>query len=149
MKWLISLLFLIGLTFSTFAQMANPVTWSFHAEQVNGEEFNLHFNAAIKGNWHIYSQYIDDGGPVPTSFRYEDPSQFIALGKTTESGHKKEGFDSLFDMNVITFSESVDFIQRIKVNNESQYIKGQVEFMVCNEESCLPPTQVEFRIALK
>ena len=131
------------------AQMPSPVSWSFSSDHITGKEYELHFTADIEGDWHIYSQFIDDGGPVPTSFQYEETDHFTKLGKTEEKGDRKEGFDALFEMNVIKFSKAVDFVQRIKVNDSNKMIRGQVEFMVCNEESCLPPKKVDFSIPLK
>ena len=149
MKVLFYGLVLVCLHAQLSAQMPSPVSWSFTAEHVSDDEVNLHFKAEIDGDWNIYSQFIDEGGPVPTSFDFEEADHFTKIGKAEERGNKKEGFDTIFEMQVIKFSKSVDFVQQVKVKDFDKSINGQVEFMVCNEESCLPPKRVDFSIPLK
>lgn len=139
---------LLCLVTSIFAQMSSPVSWTFEAKPIDASHFELHMTAAITGDWNIYSQYIDEGGPVPTAFSYEDGDHFELVGKCEEKGDRKEGFDDLFEMDVIKFAKQVDFVQKVSVKNGTKQIKGSVEFMVCNDESCLPPKLVDFTIDL-
>lgn len=146
-----SLTHLIGfllISISGFGQIMNPVEWSFTSNHLQGDEYELVFKARIDGDWNIYSQYIDEGGPVPTNFQYDNADDFELTGKNQEVGNKKAGFDALFDMQVIKFAKKVDFVQKVKVKDIAQSITGKIEFMVCNEESCLPPRMVDFSISL-
>lgn len=147
MKKLI-LLSLLAISAIHIAAQPNPVHWAFSATPLEGGIYELHFTAKIDGNWNLYSQFIEEGGPVPTSFTYSDLENFTLEGKCKENGNKKEGFDSMFDMDVIKFGKKVDFVQVIKLKNQLPAIKGSVEFMVCNDETCLPPRSVNFSIDL-
>ncbi|MCC6724166.1 MAG: thioredoxin family protein [Saprospiraceae bacterium] len=110
------------------------------------------FKATIDEGWYVYSQYLEgDDGPVKTSFTYDKGSHFALVGKNTESSsHRKELNDPLFDnMKVIKFAEKVTFTQKVKVSDASKPISGYLEFMTCNNERCLPPTEVDFSFQIK
>ena len=98
----------------------------------------------------MYSQYTADDGPVPTSINYDEISGIELIGKTTESGSKKEGMDPFFGVNVIKFTADKPFVieQKIKVINASKPIVGYVNFMACDNEKCLPPTDAEFTLRI-
>ncbi len=148
--WTLSLL--LAFAVAAFGQIHNPVKWSFSSKQLNDTEFNLVFTADIEDGWYVYSQYLEsDDGPVKTSFTFDKGSHFSTVGKNAESSaHRKEMNDPLFDdMKVIKFSEKVTFTQKVKVTDISKPISGYLEFMTCNNERCLPPTEVDFSFQLK
>ncbi len=148
--WTLSLL--LAFSALAFGQIHNPVKWSFSSKQLNDTEFNLVFTADIEDGWYVYSQYLEgDDGPVKTSFTYEKGSHFSLVGKNAESSsHRKEMNDPLFDnMKVIKFSEKVSFTQKVKATDLTKPISGYLEFMTCNNERCLPPTEVDFSFQLK
>ena len=132
-----------------FAQRDNPVDWSFKAVKVDAKQYDLVFTADINDDWYVYSQHIDEGGPIPTAFYFNVEPGFKPEGETKEEGdYRKEGHDELFDMKVITFKEKATFTQRIKLTGKVESVSGYLEFMTCNGEQCLPPTSVEFEIEL-
>ena len=143
-------LFAILLTsFSLLAQEDNPVSWSFFAEKTGTDTYTITYSADVQPSWYIYSQFTEEGGPIPTAF-YVNANEAIELdGPTTEEGKKKEGLDAIFEINVIKFSGLVLFRQKIKIKGEASNITGYLEFMSCDNEQCLPPQEVEFDIALK
>ncbi len=147
-KWL-----LFGLLISQsalYAQIKNPVKWTMASTQVSAQEFDLVFTADINAGWYIYSQFLDDGGPIPTSFTFEKGDHFQVVGKAKEtSSHKKEGKDPIFEMNVIKFAQKVSFTQRVKVSDLKKPITGYLTFMSCDNEQCLPPTDIDFNFELK
>jgi len=127
-----------------------PVKWTFDAQKIDAEHFELVITADVEKGWNIYSQYLEsDEGPIATTFSFDKADGMELLGKTTESGHKKEGFDEMFEMNIIKFSDKVKFIQKVKVKEGIGTISGYVEFMTCDDHRCLPPEEVPFKIALK
>ncbi len=134
----------------TNAQIHNPVDWDFEAKHVKGNEYDLIFKAEIKPGWYIYSQYLEsDDGPVKTSFEYEAPADLEKVGKNKEaSPSRKEGYDDLFEMNVIKFGKKATFTQRIKVKDPNVAVTGYLEFMCCDAEKCLPPEEVDFEFKL-
>jgi len=127
----------------------NPVKWSYEAKRVADGEYDLVFTAHIQDGWYVYSQYLESNeGPIPTSFNYEENPLAELVGKNKEEGRKYEGYDDLFGMNIVKFSGGPVFTQRVKVKSPTALV-GYLEFMTCDDEKCLPPTEVPFRFGLE
>src|SRR5690606_23248668 len=148
-----AIIMLLLLTFNTQAQFAdpnaknyNPVKCSYSSEKVGDKEFDLLITAKIEKGWHVYSQFIEEGGPIPTSFRFEPSAAYSLKGKVTESPKAVSALDRNFDMQIAWHKDQVVFRQRIILNKDEAVIPGVLEFMVCNDERCLPPEEVEFEI---
>jgi thiol:disulfide interchange protein DsbD len=120
-----------------------PVKWST-SNTIIEDKVNVVIHAEIAPGWHLYSQNLADGGPIPTSFYLDSSSAFAPLGKWTE-GEPHVEFDPNFDMDLAFFSESADFSILLEPLQSDFIVKGELEFMVCNDEMCLPPTYVDFR----
>ena len=134
------------------AQILEPVKWSFTQNQLSDDEFEIIFTATLDDGWYIYSQYLKgEDGPVPTSFNYDkNDGAYTFIGKNEErSSHKKSGYDKMFEMDVTKFSKQVSFVQKVKVIDDSQPVKGYLEFMTCDDTKCLPPDEVDFSFTLK
>lgn len=139
---IITLLLLISA--STFGQMYNPVKWSTSVEKISDKEYVLKAQAVIQSGWHLYGQYIEEGGPSRTAFTFKNPKKnFELVGKTTEEkGH--EVVDKIFDMKIKYFEDKALFTQKIKFTSDAiSNVAGEVEFMVCDDSNCLPPTSEE------
>jgi len=152
MKLLQSLLVLLVLmTTSLNAQILEPVKWDFSTEKISDNEHNLIFTASIDKGWTVYSQFTSDDGPVPTELIFENVESAELIGKASEKGHKKEGLDKLFDVNVIKFLADENFVmtQKVKVSDDSKPISGYLTFMTCNDKTCLPPSDVDFSFEVK
>lgn len=129
--------------------LLNPVTWAFDIKKVGGDEYELSYTASIEAPWTVYSQFTSDDGPVPTLITYETEG-VTQSGKGTEEGHKKEGLDKLFDVNVIKFLADQPFTITHKIKSKgAQQLKGYLTYMTCDQEKCLPPTDVEFGFDLE
>lgn len=128
------------------AQVHNPVKWKEQTRHVSGNDYELVFTATIEDGWYVYSQDVGDDGPIPTTFEFDPASGVQFVGKPSESGSKKSGFDPVFKMNLTKFAHKAVFRQKIKVEDASKSytIKGLYEFMTCNNERCLAPTLNEF-----
>ena len=136
------------MTCSLSAQVLSPVKWSFSVNKISNVESELVFTATMDKGWHLYSQDIPEGGPIPTSFHIEKGMGFFLTGKVTEP-KAIEVFDKQFDMKVKYFSNSVEFRQKVKVMSAKPVeVKGYVEYMCCNDEQCLPPNEVPFTLKL-
>lgn len=138
----------LALSFSTsIAQIFDPVDWSFKAERVSETEAKLIFTASIEEGWHLYSQYIDEGGPIPTSFTFQELGGAKLKGKVSEGeGHTE--MDPNFEMVVKYFEDEADFVQMVEVDAKATTLKGELEFMVCNDERCLPPEYLAFEFSI-
>ena len=140
--------FLLGFL-NAHAQILDPVKWSFDQRSLGNNQYELIFKATIQKGWAIYSPSMEEGGPVPTSFTYEEGPHFQLSGKVAEAGHRKEGFDKIFEMEVIKFTEEATFTQKVKVNDINKPIKGYLTFMTCDDTRCLPPTDVDYAFTIK
>ncbi len=154
MKKIPGILFLF-LGFSSYAQLGDPnakiydpVKWSYTSEKINDKEVNLLITAKIEKGWHVYSQFIEEGGPIPTSFKFNPSGAYKLIGKVSESPRAISAFDKNFDMQIAWHKDQVVFKQRVSINEPVSSISGTLEFMVCNDERCLPPAEVEFQIPL-
>jgi len=154
MKKLLGLIFLFSAVASQAqfpdpnAKIYDPVKWSFSNEKLNNKEYNLIITAKIEKGWHVYSQFIADGGPIPTSFKFKSSSDYKLIGKVSESPKAISAFDKNFNMQIAWHKDQVVFSQKVSLLVPKTNISGTLEFMVCNDERCLPPTEVEFTIAL-
>ncbi|MEO6151491.1 MAG: protein-disulfide reductase DsbD domain-containing protein [Mucilaginibacter sp.] len=145
MKRFLILFTVVLLATATFAQIEKPVKWAYASKKINSKEAIILIKATIQPGWHIYSQFVKDGGPVATTFTFAASKDFTLNGKTTEpKGIVKH--EDVFKMDVTYFEKSVVFQQKIKLNKPKTIVKGKLEFMVCNDFKCLPPEEVEFSI---
>jgi thiol:disulfide interchange protein len=139
---------LLSITLTGFSQIHDPVKWSTSVEKVSAQEYDLIITASIEDNWHLYSQSVPEDGPIPTSFSFEKNDNYSLVGKTLEEeGHTVD--DPVFDMKIKYFEHKAIFKQRIKTLSESSLnIIGEVEFMVCDDANCLPPTFVDLNFSI-
>ena len=138
--------FIVPLT--SFGQVYDPVHWSFSAESLGDNVYNVIFRADIEAGWHIYSQKLDNDGPVPTSFLFTENADYELIGEVME-GPAIVHYDKAFEMDLKYFEKEAIFTQKVKVlGKELVALKGELEYMVCNDGMCLPPTAVEFDINL-
>ncbi|WP_410222033.1 protein-disulfide reductase DsbD N-terminal domain-containing protein [Pedobacter sp.] len=135
-------------TIGAFAQLENPVTWSYMAKKTGKNEATLFIKATVDDGWHLYSQNLKPGGPNKTIFTYSKSADYSLVGKTEEPTPITK-FEKVFKMDVSYFEDQVIFKQKVKLNKGTTVVKGKVEYMVCNDHSCLPPAEVSFSIPVK
>ena len=129
------------------AQIYDPVTWSFEIGAVEANEVDLTIHADIEEGWHLYSQEAGEG-PISTSFNFFENSKMELKGSVKE-GKAIEDFDPNFDVVLKFFKTKADFTQRIKLlSKDTTLLKGEFEFMVCNDVMCLPPEWVDLEVVL-
>ncbi len=130
------------------AQVLEPVKWSFSAKRINATEAGITFTATIEKGWYLYSQNIPEGGPVPTSFNFDESSDYELIGETLEPV-PIEKYDEIFRMDLKFFDGKPVFTQKIKpLTNASFKVAGYLEFMCCDDTRCLPPTPIDFEITV-
>ncbi|WP_159521802.1 protein-disulfide reductase DsbD family protein [Sunxiuqinia indica] len=144
MKQPILIITFLIISFTSFGQILEPVKWSFDSKQ-DGDQVQLIFKATIEESWHLYDTYLPEGGPVATSINYEDTTRFAFVGDLQKTPEPSEEFDETFQMVLRYFSHQAEFVQNVKLKtDEPVTINGYVEFMCCDDETCLPPTEVDF-----
>lgn len=128
---------------SVFSQIHDPVKWKTAIKKISETEYDLISTATIDPGWHLYSQDVPDGGPIPTYFEFEENSDYELVGKVKEEGGITEN-DPVFEMIITYFENKTSFTQRIELTGDTgTTVKGEVEFMVCDDTNCLPPTYVD------
>ena len=144
--FLVSLMLLFSIMAK--AQIYNPIKWKPSVEKVSATEYELIIKAIIDNGWHLYSQTVADGGPIPTHFNFPKSPDFQLIGEMKEEKGKTIQ-DPVFKMPIKFFEKETSFKQRIKVLSSKPFkIKTDVDFMVCNDENCLPPSTeaIEFTV---
>ncbi|MET1057666.1 MAG: protein-disulfide reductase DsbD N-terminal domain-containing protein [Pedobacter sp.] len=139
---------LLLLSITAFSQILKPVAWSYAAKRTSPTTATLYLKATIDEGWHLYSQFVKDGGPVKTTFTFPSSKEYTLVGKTIEP-RPISRFESTFGMNVGFYEHSVIFQQKIKLSSKSTPVKGTVQFMVCDDKQCLPPEDIDFTITVK
>lgn len=142
MRKFVFLLALISFTFG-YSQVLEPVKWNTSVEKISETEFRLIAKASIEKGWHLYSQNVPEDGPIPTTFTFDDSEgAFKTIGNTSEEeGHTID--DPVFQMKIKFFENTAIFEQKIEILNNTTSIEAFVEFMVCDDTRCLPPTEVD------
>ena len=131
-----------------FSQIHDPVKWDTSVEKISETEYDLIINASIEKNWHLYSQNVPEDGPIPTSFSFETTNNFEIVSKTSEEKGVTVN-DPVFEMKIKYFENKATFKQRIILLSKNAFtINGSVEFMVCDDASCLPPTEVDLTFTI-
>lgn len=149
MKKILALWVLIIIGFTGFSQILKPVKWSFSSQNINEKEAFLIATATIEKGWHVYSQDIGEGGPIPTTLTFVKSPDYKLEGKTTETPKAVSAYDNNFGMQISWHESKAIFKQKIKLNKPEFTVKGNLEFMVCNDKQCLPPEDIDFSIAVK
>lgn len=148
MKRILLAMILFAVSTGAFAQIEHPVTWSYAAKRINKDEAVIFLRATIQQGWHIYSQNVKDGGPIKTSFTFSPSKEYALVGKTSEPKPLTK-YEDAFKMDVSYFENTVTFQQKVKLKSANvTAVKGQLEFMTCNDRKCLPPDDVDFNIPL-
>lgn len=149
MKKLLFPLFLLLFTVAMRAQIQDPVKFKSELKTVAADEAEVVFTAAIDKGWHVYSTDLGDGGPISATFNVEKISGAEVVGKLKPVGKEISTFDKLFEMKVRYFENTAQFVQKLKLTGGAYQIEGYLEYGACNDENCLPPTQVPFKFSGK
>jgi len=117
---------------SSFSQLVHPAKWTFSIDQSGKDEATLIFKVRIDKDWHIYSQFTPDGGPLPMVYTFEPSDCYALIGKCLESTPHVE-FDSTFGIKVFTFMGEATFRQKVKLKSDACKIQGNINYQVCKE----------------
>ncbi|MEM6805040.1 MAG: cytochrome c biogenesis protein CcdA, partial [Bacteroidota bacterium] len=126
---------------------ADPVSWSYEAKKLEEGLYELRIEADIQPGWKIYSMFMEEGGPIPTSIEFEI-GEYELVGEMEESPKAKGGYDEVFDMQVSSLKGKALYTQKIKTANPELLIEGELNFMTCDAEKCLFPAPESFSISL-
>ena len=149
MKKFSLLFFGLIIGYSVLAQSSKQVKWAFTSKKIADKTFEVHMTATINGDYHLYAQNAGVEGPLPTAFVFTKNPLLVLDGKVKEVGKLVKKFESAWSGNVNYYEKSVNFIQTVKVRGAAKTnLAGKVEFMVCDDNLCLPPAEIPFSIVI-
>ena len=129
---------------TAMAQMQDPVHFKSELKQISGTEAEIVFTATIDDGWHVYSTDLPDGGPISATFNVDKIEGAELVGKLTPVGKEENKFDQMFQMQVRFFEHNAKFVQKLKITGATFSIEGYMQYGACNDQNCLPPTDVNF-----
>jgi hypothetical protein len=146
MKKVLAIAAALLISIGAYAQIEHPVIWAYAAKKTSPTEGIIYLKATIQPGWHIYSLNVKEGGPIKTSFKFAKSKAYELVGKAIEPKPVTK-FEKVFNMNVSYFENEVVFQQKIKIKaTDILTVKGQLEYMTCNNKKCLPPEDVDFSV---
>jgi thiol:disulfide interchange protein len=123
-------------SFATTAQ-ESTVVWSSSLEKNNVSEYTLTLKAALTEGWHLYSQNLPDGGPLPTVFTFKDEKNHYQLIGKTEESETHSSYEEIFKMETFYFKNIAIFKQKIKIlSEEFSELTIVASYQTCNDEAC-------------
>ncbi|WP_308246216.1 cytochrome c biogenesis protein CcdA [uncultured Prevotella sp.] len=142
MRKAMSLALLLLVAMFCNAQMADPVKFKSHLKTGSTAEAEIVFDGKIAHGWHVYSTNLGSDGPIEASFHVDKKDGVELVGKLTPRGHEISMMDNMFGMKLRFFENSVQFVQKVKFTKPTYTLKAYLEYGACNDEMCMPPTQV-------
>lgn len=133
---------------SVDAQILKPVKWSYAAKKTSATEATIYIKAIMEKGWHIYSLDTPEGGPVGTSIIFT-PDHAYQLTGTVQQPKPASKMEKQFGVEVKYFENTVVFQQKIKLKEAQATAKGEISFMVCSDQQCLPPSMIAFNVDIK
>jgi thiol:disulfide interchange protein len=134
----------------TTAQVLDPVQFTTSIEKISESDYYLVIKAEIEEGWHLYAQEVPEDGPIATTIYIKGSEKtFQSLGKPSEpKGHTE--YDKTFEMDIKYFENTATFKQKIRLlTNDKIDINGEIEYMVCDDKQCLPPTFKDINFSLQ
>lgn len=135
---------------SVSAQILDPVKWTFSTSKIAEQTYEVRLTASVKSPWAVYSQHTPEGGPLPTTISFNKNPIVTLKDNAKEIGKLYKKQDQTFDVQVHYYKDKVDFVQIVKLkSNVKTELTGTIEFMACDDERCLPPKTIPFKVYLK
>ena len=142
------LMMVLGWT-TIFAQIQDPVQFKTEWKKISDTEAQIVFTGVIDEGWHVYSTDLPEGGPISATFNTDKMEGVELDGKLMPEGKEIEAFDKVFEMKLRYFEEKATFVQKLKITAANYFIEGYLQYGSCNDENCLPPTDIEFSFSGK
>jgi thiol:disulfide interchange protein DsbD len=150
MKHIFFLVFtIISIAAAAQSGSAKQVSWTTSAKKLSEGVYEVKLVADIKGDYHMYSQVVGAEGPIPTTFSFT-PNPLVTMnGKLKEVGKMVKKYESAWPGIVNYYEKKVEFVQQVQLKGKVKTnVAGKVEFIVCNDSECLPPSEVDFKVAV-
>lgn len=129
---------------SLSAQIYDPIKWSFEHNKLSDSAGEIVLKATIDEGWHLYGTQLPEDGPIATSFVFEQLQDIALDGELVVPDGLVRQYDPNFAMELNWYEKEAVFVQKVKYTGEAPALSGYVNFMACNDETCLPPDEVPF-----
>ena len=140
---------IIGFFFNGISQTgsAKQVSWTTTSKKIGDKKYEVRLTATIAGNYHMYAQIAGVEGPVPTTISFTPNPLLLLQGKPVEQGKKITKLEEAWDGKVNFYEKTVSFVQIVQGKTKAKTnLNGKIEFMVCDDQLCLPPSEFNFKI---
>ena len=131
------------LSLAVHAQIQDPVEFKSELKKLANNEAEIIFTGEIEDGWHVYSTELGDG-PTSATLNIEKINGVELIGKLMPVGKEVESYDQSFGMKVRYFESTAKFVQKLKLTGGAYQLEGYLQYGACNDENCLPPTDVTF-----
>ena len=149
MKKITTFFLFLSIALMSFAQLQDPVKWTYTVKDLNESESELVFTANLDAGWHLYSQYTDPNGPIAIYFEFTPSKDYKLIGKVQEPKPHEE-YDNDFKCTVRSFSGKVTFRQKVKRLSDKDFkVNGTFGYQLCNDGSCIAPDDRDFSFSVK
>lgn len=148
-KFMLSCFLMLLACLPMLAQIQDPVQFKTELKTLSDTELQIVFTGKIDDGWHVYSTDLPEGGPISATFNTDKMEGLELVGKLMPQGAEIENFDKVFEMKLRYFEKTATFVQKLKVTAPNYQIEGYLEYGACNDENCLPPTEVSFKFSGK
>ena len=125
--------------------MIDPVHFTSQLKMLEGDEAEIVFSATVDPGWHVYSTDLGNDGPISATFNAVKMDGVETVGKLKPRGNVTKQFEKMFDMELRFFEHKATFVQKIRFTKPQYNIDCYLEYGACNDEMCMPPTQVELK----
>jgi len=136
--------------FATVAFSQSPVSWNYTQKKIGDKMYEVHLTATIEQGWHIYSQHQSkDAIALPTSVKFNNNPLVSLKGDTGEKGKLEKVKDEVMQFENHQYENQVDFVQLVNLKaNVKTNVSGEIEFMACTNERCLPAKKINFSVVI-
>lgn len=146
-KILFTLFFMLSFVGSMYAQMEQHITWKFSTKMLDGNKVEVICEATVDPGWHVYSSVLPKGTAIPTTIEIEENEAYTVLEGIKENPVPVKHFDDTYKAEMQWFERSVTFSKIVELKGKGEVtIKGYIEAMICNDETCMPPEMVDFEL---
>ena len=133
-KMLLTLIAVIA-SVAAMAQPTDPVKWSASVEDLGDDTYRLVFEAVPEMGWHLYDLGPYEGGPMATTFTFEDVNGYELVGEPKALSESTREFNEIFGMEIGYYATPVKFVQEVKSAGGAT-IAVMVDWMACNDQNC-------------
>jgi thiol:disulfide interchange protein DsbD len=126
------------------AQFQTPVTIKASQNKVSDDVLEVVFRGTVDAGWHVYGTDFADGGPTRAELTLETQKGVKPDGKLRAVGNVQKKMDEMFGMEVSYMEGTAEFVQRFVITEPEYEVSGYLTYGACNDENCMPPTNVEF-----